>query len=357
MSLDARLNKLMPALSARERAVLVLRSMKDKTPEDPSWRRSMPSSQTHEFNRYIELMNGCNHRLAFLILHVCKEVEKLELRIAWLSTLRLWELNLAELDLYASVLTREAVTAGEHERLQKKAEQEYIGISEAAKALAEAGRAWTEDDLERLGPLSQQFVKDSAWQRLCAAAEAKLRQAVAAGELVGRGAGQRLALRRGSLDAWLGRPVTVRSEWAGGYEVRPDGQWAAVMAEKVSLGHLREALDTMPGARSRPELEASSVSQFIEKVEALIRGGAMARWQDLRAVERALDQVAEEFGGEDPLKPLLRQDIEEAKQTLRHVAECLAVYDAPAELAEPDEHEVSETLTLIEGRPLQGSGA
>ena len=41
MSLDTRLQKLMPALSAKERAILILRSLKEETEEDPSWRNTM----------------------------------------------------------------------------------------------------------------------------------------------------------------------------------------------------------------------------------------------------------------------------------------------------------------------------
>jgi hypothetical protein len=53
MSIDARLGKLMPALSAQERAILILRSLKEKTPEDPLWRSTMPREQAAEFNRLI----------------------------------------------------------------------------------------------------------------------------------------------------------------------------------------------------------------------------------------------------------------------------------------------------------------
>ncbi len=63
MSLGARLNKLLPVLSAKERAILVLRSLKDKTPEDPIWRQTMPREQSPEFNRLIVLMNACNNHL------------------------------------------------------------------------------------------------------------------------------------------------------------------------------------------------------------------------------------------------------------------------------------------------------
>ena len=37
MSIDTRLSRLMPALSARERAALAVRAFKDDEPEDPAW--------------------------------------------------------------------------------------------------------------------------------------------------------------------------------------------------------------------------------------------------------------------------------------------------------------------------------
>jgi hypothetical protein len=87
--IDQRLNRLMPALSAKERGILVLRSLKNKTEEDPQWRRSMPVNQAREFNRYIDLMNNANMRIGYLITVLLKEVEKLELRYNWSFTLRL----------------------------------------------------------------------------------------------------------------------------------------------------------------------------------------------------------------------------------------------------------------------------
>jgi hypothetical protein len=53
MSIDYRLHRLSPKLSARERALLVLRSLKEGTPEDFAWRHTMPPAQAHDFNRLI----------------------------------------------------------------------------------------------------------------------------------------------------------------------------------------------------------------------------------------------------------------------------------------------------------------
>src|SRR4051794_2507918 len=94
MGIDARLSRLGPVLSARERGVLVLQSLKNKTPEDPAWRRTMPPGQVPEFNRYIDLMNACNSKVTFMITVIEKEVEKLELLAGWWFTRLMWRANM-----------------------------------------------------------------------------------------------------------------------------------------------------------------------------------------------------------------------------------------------------------------------
>ncbi|MPZ50377.1 MAG: hypothetical protein GEU75_13935 [Dehalococcoidia bacterium] len=52
----------------------------------------MPSGQTHEFNRYIGLMNGANLKIGTIyILLIEQFIDKLELRFAWYVALKLWE--------------------------------------------------------------------------------------------------------------------------------------------------------------------------------------------------------------------------------------------------------------------------
>ena len=67
MSMDARLARLSPGLTARERGVLLLRAFRDRTPEDPSWLSKMPEIQRRDVNHYIDLMNGCNTYLPLFI--------------------------------------------------------------------------------------------------------------------------------------------------------------------------------------------------------------------------------------------------------------------------------------------------
>ena len=53
MSIDQRLSRLAPALTAQERAILILEAWKDGRPEEPVWRYA----QSQAFIRYIDLMD------------------------------------------------------------------------------------------------------------------------------------------------------------------------------------------------------------------------------------------------------------------------------------------------------------
>ena len=111
MSLDARLSRLSSALSAKERAVLVLGSLKEKTPEDPAWRHTMPQDQVREFNRYIGLMNVVNRELAILIGGQARTADELGVREAWLVSLTLWQEHIDEIREALRVVFRRPASA------------------------------------------------------------------------------------------------------------------------------------------------------------------------------------------------------------------------------------------------------
>ena len=79
---DRRIQRLLPALSARERAILALRAEKEGEAEDPAVRTTMPVEQVPEFNRLVRLMNAVNHDLAIVVLVIRHEVEELILKQA-----------------------------------------------------------------------------------------------------------------------------------------------------------------------------------------------------------------------------------------------------------------------------------
>jgi hypothetical protein len=346
----------MPALSAKERGILVLRSLKNKTQEDPSWRLKMPPGQVKEFNRYIDLMNGANMRLGYLITVLLKEVEKLKLRYDWSFTLRLWEANLAELNFLASVVAREPISESDYRRLVEKTSAQYASVETLAKILAEHHRAWSAEDLEAFGSFEELVVNDEAWARVCGQAEAEIREAVARGELEGRGKGKNLEVRCGSFDAWFGGPVTTRPMWADGYEVRPESDEAKTQADLVTLSHLQEALATGPFSRIVDDGATAgegTVTSLAEVMEDGLRQSIPLRWHELRAVELVIDLVAAEFDGEDPLKPVYRADINLAKAILERLARYLECYGKACEFTEPPEEDVEGTRALLEnGRHL-----
>ena len=349
VSIDARLNRLTSALSAGERALLVLRSMKEKTPEDPLWRTTMPREQTLEFNRFIELMNAANREMAFFIAIVEKEMEKLELYAGWLFTLHIWRLNLADINFTAPFVARERITQSEHEKLVASAAEDFLLVSQLAVVLAEERRSWSDGDVEEVGWTRELVVKPQSWKRILAECEQQIREAVKAGELDARDAGKKLAVKRGAFDAWLGRPVTVYPEWAAAYEVLPDDRVAHVEADRQTLRHLRRAIEESPLPTDiiKPN-EGSNLDVLIAAMEHNLEKMLLSRWEELVAAEHVIDQIAAEFSGEDPLKPRSREGLLAAKRLAEKLAGELKAMGRPLELGEVDEAEVQALRAMVE---------
>ncbi len=79
-----RLDRLYPALSAKERAILVLRALKADSEEDPEVRRTMPNSQVDSFNRYMSLIRGVNVGFGFFITRLASLMEYLDAHYGWI---------------------------------------------------------------------------------------------------------------------------------------------------------------------------------------------------------------------------------------------------------------------------------
>ena len=134
---DRRLDKLYPALTARERALLVLQAMKEDRDEDRQIRGTMPREQGHEFNRHIFLMNSANCELGLLICWLKAQVEVLDVKLGWLATVKLWALANQSLVQYITMHTKEPITQSEYERLLKEVRGEMVPASELAEMLLE----------------------------------------------------------------------------------------------------------------------------------------------------------------------------------------------------------------------------
>lgn len=78
MSLRNRLTSLAPTLSAKERAILLLRSHHKDEEEDPEVRRTMPAEQRPEFHRFLGLIYVANGELAVYIRVLAHEANNLK---------------------------------------------------------------------------------------------------------------------------------------------------------------------------------------------------------------------------------------------------------------------------------------
>jgi len=74
----------------------------------------------------------------------------------------------------------------------------------------------------------------------------------------------------------------------------------------------------------------------------ILRDGVPWCWQELRAVETVLEEVTEEFGGEDPLIPPVRRVLDQTHQELAELPTLLDAVHVEVELPEPDEERVAE---------------
>ena len=93
MSADQRLDRLLPALSAKERASLILRAWKAGEDHEPQIRSTIPNNQVFEYNRLVALMRGASGDLTNFIVVVVQLVEQLSLRWCWLTSVHVAALN------------------------------------------------------------------------------------------------------------------------------------------------------------------------------------------------------------------------------------------------------------------------
>jgi hypothetical protein len=87
-----------------------------------------------------------------------------------------------------------------------------------------------------------------------------------------------------------------------------------------------------------------------EIARALLYGinqGVQQHWCELRAIEIGIQEVAEEFGGEDPLRPDVRELIDECLRSCTTLRDEVAAY-VEIELPEPREDDVAQVRRLIE---------
>lgn len=119
MTASTRAGKLLSALSARERALLVLRAWKEGGHEDRQVRATTPFGQIEPYNRYIDLMNAANEGLGRYLVVLRAYVEQLGLIDGWLATIKIWSIHSFDLGAFIFRYAPEPITASDYERLKR----------------------------------------------------------------------------------------------------------------------------------------------------------------------------------------------------------------------------------------------
>ena len=220
---DRRLDRLYPALSAKERAILILRAWKAGDDPEPQIRSTIPNNQVFAYDRLIALMRRASGDLTNVILVVVQLVEQLSLRWCWLASLHVAALNAEDV---ASVAL--AAVRG----------KERIALRRALRP--------------RMARFAMSLCGDPRW-------------------------GQADEVQRMSGDV-------------------------------IAAGLIAAMREIWP-----------------------------QRWQELRAVEIVLDEVAQEFDGEDPLDPEVRILLDTCRADLLDLKERIEPYTGKVKVDDPEE--------------------
>jgi len=352
MSVERRLDRLYPVLSARERAVLVLQAWKEGREEDGMVRATIPSGQGREFNRLIGLMNGLNRGVGMITTVLQAQMTTLEMKHAWLMWVLLSGDALEDLSHYLLTGVKEPVTESGLAARRAELGAELLSLADAAALMADE-RGYAEHEMAVTD--GWRHPMDAAWEREERKARAAIRDAIASGAIAARGKGARAKLRLADLHAWWRRPFEVLPEWGSEYDVLPDTQAATVERRSVARDAARRilrllcprvewsiTLEQVPDAPDGDEF-ASSVARALVYA---IATQAREQWANARACEVVAAEAWDEFG-EDPLRPLIREALDDVKTRLTVLVEEIAPYTGALELPEPDDALLDMARTLV----------
>lgn len=353
MSADARLGRLYPGLTAKERAVLALRAFKEDREEDWRVRSSIPASQIDAFNRYMRLIEVVNRNFAALLIVLGEQIAQVELKQSWLMTIVLFGAELESVSDYVLTIP-EPITES---RLRERTEElraETMTLTEAAELLAEQ-HAWPDADLvEEDG---ERYPSDAAWARAMAEYRASIEGAVTAGELAAHGKGRRLRVLAGDLHDWAGLPFGMLPEWGFEYDVRPDNDAPLVQRLQRDRERVRTRLRRVIPSGEWPILadadipDAPDHDELGRSLAVALAVGIMrqlrAYWMQTRAVEVAIDELTAELG-EDIARVDVRASLDDVKARMQTVAEEMRRFAGDVALPEPDEEVMAPVRRAVQ---------
>ena len=119
MSASTRSGKLFAALTAKERAILVLRAWKGGREPDPQIKATLPNDQITEYNGLIDLMNEVHGSVSPFVLRIRAQVEQLGMLEGWIFTLMAWGLQTFDLAVHIFTEEPEPITQSEYDGLKR----------------------------------------------------------------------------------------------------------------------------------------------------------------------------------------------------------------------------------------------
>jgi hypothetical protein len=359
-SADKRLDRVYPALSATERGVLTLIDSKEGRMQDHQLRRSAPEDQASEFNHLIGLIHAGSGDLVHLILIAREMIAQTELKLAWLTSLRIYGLECARVRSHLLFDINEPITQSAYDQRLQESRAELIPVRECARIVAE--RHWTDGvpfardgECEPNGRTSNEVLREIS---------ARLQSLVDDGTLTGRGKGTGLKIACGSFHDWLGEPVPVVSDWGIDVEVFADDradEAAGLTKRRVGVLDLLDRLAVnceLPFDLERPLTELPPGGAFDEELLRMlalsIRAEVLCHWSQLLTYELVINEMTAEFAGEDILQPEVREVLEDARAKLIELHERARRFTGPFDLpAEPDEETLASVRRIVE-REVRG---
>ena len=209
-----------------------------------------------------------------------------------------------------------------------------------------ADRNWADSDY--IETEDGRCIADGPWDKAVGKEEANLRQLVAADTLAASGRGRTLKVRLGDYDDLVGHETGAIPEDHWSYHVLPDSEAENVQRDLDGLQRLQRVLDWQPFSGSESAEAPAMPGKMILMLRETTAFQLIACWVELRTAEIVLDEIAENFGGQDVLKPVFRSRLEDAKAKLLQTREALLLINMDAVLREPLEEELVELRESVE---------
>lgn len=323
MSTPKRLHDLYEALSFDERLRLALDALHSGRKQDQQLVETLPSMDREAWSDCFRLLDTTNSSLAWYIDHLQMAVTQTELRCAlWLA------LERSATNAEAALLTllgesSEPVTESEHAERVAEARAEHVPLDTLAELMV--------DEQSEDGELNEE-----QWDKAHKAALAALKQQVKLGTFELQRSKGTVLVSQGSFDDWRETASTGIPDWGRGFEVLPDSD-----LERVA--ELREE-------RNRRRLHFGSgyekASSQARECFTSLQQQLATTWHETRVVERALEELTDDFAGHDPLFPDYREELEDCHDRIQRLSEELRPF-SEMELTEPPEEKVDHLVTML----------